>query len=68
MYGNTNTCFRFGVIEGNKDKSNLYTINIPSKRQAKPSPCFLAMWDGGTFKPKLIQNTGPEVLSSMAAR
>ena len=59
---------RFGIIEGNKDKCNLFTINIPSRRQAKPSPCFIAMFDGSSFKPKLVQNTGPEILSSMAVR
>ncbi|XP_052255731.1 prolactin regulatory element-binding protein-like isoform X1 [Dreissena polymorpha] len=58
---------RFGVRDGSLEKGhNLYTINIPVQRSSKPDPCFLAQWDGETFKPRLIMNAGTEVLSAMA--
>ncbi|XP_060608572.1 prolactin regulatory element-binding protein-like [Ruditapes philippinarum] len=58
---------RFGLKEGNLKKGfNLYTINIPIKRQTKPDPCFIALWDGESFKPRLVMNAGTEVLSSLA--
>lgn len=61
--------FRFGVKEGSAEKGfSLYTINIPIKRSTKPDPCFIAQWDGKSFKPRLIMNAGTEVLSSMAVR
>ncbi|KAL3870130.1 hypothetical protein ACJMK2_042741 [Sinanodonta woodiana] len=57
---------RYGLIEGNKEKFNMYTINIPCKRLTKPVPCFLTMWDSSNFKVKKILNTGAEVLCSLA--
>lgn len=61
--------FRFGVRDGSLEKgTNLYTINIPVQRSSKPDPCFLAQWDGETFKPRLIMNAGTEVLSAMTVR
>ena len=61
--------FRFGLIEGKLSKGfNLYTINIPIKRQTKPDPCFIAKWEGSSFKPRLVVNAGTEPLSSMAVR
>jgi len=60
---------RFGLRAGKKEKEfNLYTINIPVKRSSKPDPCFIAQWDGASFKPRLVVNAGTEVLSSMAVR
>ncbi|WAR24632.1 PREB-like protein [Mya arenaria] len=58
---------RFGVKAGSTEKGHtLYTINIPVKRSSKPDPCFIAQWDGETYKPRLVVNAGTEVLSSMA--
>ncbi|KAL4236549.1 hypothetical protein ACF0H5_004934 [Mactra antiquata] len=58
---------RFGLKEGDMKKGyNLYTINIPIKRQSTPDPCFIAQWDGESYKPKLVMNAGTEVLSSLA--
>ncbi|XP_033737895.1 prolactin regulatory element-binding protein-like isoform X1 [Pecten maximus] len=60
-------CCRYGLIEGNKDKFNLYTISIPNKRSAqKPLPCFITMWNSEKFAPKRMINAGTEVLSSLA--
>lgn len=61
--------FRFGLKEGSLKKGfNLYTINIPVKRQTKPDPCFITQWDGVSYKPRLVMNAGTEVLSSLAVR
>ncbi|KAK3089037.1 hypothetical protein FSP39_000316 [Pinctada imbricata] len=57
---------RYGLIEGNKDKFNLYTISIPLKRTQKPQPCYLTSWDSSSFQSKGNQTTGTEVLSSLA--
>ncbi|XP_011433226.3 guanine nucleotide-exchange factor SEC12 [Magallana gigas] len=57
---------RYGLIEGKKDKFNLYTISIPVKRSQKPQPCYLTLWDSESFRSKGNQETGTEVLSSLA--
>ncbi|XP_022316787.2 guanine nucleotide-exchange factor SEC12-like isoform X1 [Crassostrea virginica] len=57
---------RYGLIEGKKDKFNLYTISIPVKRSQKPQLCYLTMWDSESFHSKGNQETGTEVLSSLA--
>ncbi|KAL5017543.1 hypothetical protein ScPMuIL_007132 [Solemya velum] len=57
---------RYGLIENQKDKFNLYTISIPVTRSTKPSPCYIALWDSNNFTPKKITSTGTEVLSSLA--
>lgn len=59
---------RYGLIEGKKDKFNLYTISIPVKRSQKPQPCYLTLWDSESFRSKGNQETGTEVLSSLALR
>lgn len=59
---------RYGLIEGKKDKFNLYTISIPVKRSQKPQPCYLTLWDSESFMSKGNQETGTEVLSSLALR
>lgn len=56
------------MIEGKKDKFNLYTISIPVKRSQKPQPCYLTLWDSESFRSKGNQETGTEVLSSLALR
>ncbi|GAB1610747.1 prolactin regulatory element-binding protein-like [Argonauta hians] len=58
-------CCKFGCVEGNKDKYNLYTLNIPSRRAVKPIPCYIAKWDGTDFKAK-VKKTGSEVLSALS--
>lgn len=61
--------FRYGMVEGKKDKYNLYTISIPNKRSAqKPLPCYIMMWNSENFKPKRMVNAGTEVLSSLTVR
>jgi hypothetical protein len=60
--------FRYGLIEGDKEKFNLYTISIPVKRSQNPLPCYLAMWDSSKFTPKRMVSTGQEVLSALALR
>lgn len=57
---------KYGLIEGNNEKFNLYTISIPVKRSQNPSPCYLAMWDSSKFTPKRMVSTGTEVLSALA--
>ncbi|XP_029649749.1 prolactin regulatory element-binding protein [Octopus sinensis] len=58
-------CCEFGCVEGNKNKYNLYTLNIPSRRAIKPIPCYIAKWDGTEFSAK-IKKTGTEVLSALS--
>lgn len=59
---------RYGLIEGKKDRFNLYTTHIPVTRGTKPLKCFLTMWDCSVMvpSPKKHADTGVEVLSSMA--
>jgi hypothetical protein len=60
---------RYGLIEGKKDKYNLYTVSIPIKRSAsKPSPCYITMWDKDSFTAVKQRNAGTEVLSALAVR
>lgn len=55
----------FGCVEGDKEKINLYTINIPSRRAVKPLPCYVTKWDCTSFKSSKIEKTGTEILSAL---
>ncbi|XP_005098336.1 prolactin regulatory element-binding protein [Aplysia californica] len=54
---------RYGLIEGKKDKYNIYSVNIPVTRSAK-NQCFISLWDCGKFSIKKTAKTGSEVISS----
>ncbi|XP_064617266.1 prolactin regulatory element-binding protein-like [Liolophura sinensis] len=56
---------RYGVVS-DKDKVNLYTIHIPCKRDVKPLPCFLSLWDSSTYRVKRVSQTGTEILSALS--
>lgn len=56
----------FGCVEGNKDKINLYTINIPSRRAVKPLPCYISKWDSKSFTTSKSEKTGTEILSALS--
>ncbi|XP_025109805.1 prolactin regulatory element-binding protein-like isoform X1 [Pomacea canaliculata] len=59
-------CCRYGLIEGKKDKFNLYTLSIPVKRSSKPDLCYISLWDSNSIQMKKTANTGTEVLSALA--
>ncbi|XP_076462540.1 guanine nucleotide-exchange factor SEC12-like [Babylonia areolata] len=60
-------CCRYGLVENQKDKYNLYTVSIPITRSSSnPPPCYLIMWDRDTFKIKKGVSAGTEVLSALA--
>lgn len=47
----------------------LYTTHIPVSRagpRAKPSPCFVTIWDCVRYREHLVANVGVEVISSLA--
>lgn len=60
-------CYRYGLIEGKKDKFNFYTINIPVTRSDR-LPCYVSQWDSNKFLLKKTAKVGTEVVSAFAVR
>ncbi|GFN97213.1 prolactin regulatory element-binding protein [Plakobranchus ocellatus] len=56
---------RFGLIEGKKDKFNLYSVNIPVTRSSS-NHCFISLWDASKFALKKTVRAGPDVISALA--
>lgn len=56
------------MVEDQKDALRLYTVQIPHKREKKPSLCYLTKWDGKSFLPMLTASCGTEVISTLAVR
>ncbi|KAI8787207.1 prolactin regulatory element-binding protein isoform X1 [Biomphalaria glabrata] len=56
---------KYGLIEGKRDKFNIYTVNIPVTRSAK-SVCYISLWDSSKFSLKKTASAGTEVISAFA--
>lgn len=57
---------RFGKVVDNKDALQLYTVQIPHKRERKPLSCYITKWDGKNYLALLTQPCGNEVISCMS--
>ncbi|CAH1772795.1 unnamed protein product [Owenia fusiformis] len=57
---------RYGLIEGARDKFNLYTTHIPVVRGTKPPNCYLTKWETKNYTPCKIVSTGQAVTSALA--
>ncbi|KAM4654587.1 LOW QUALITY PROTEIN: guanine nucleotide-exchange factor SEC12-like, partial [Amazona ochrocephala] len=55
-----------GAVEDNAGAVQLYTVQVPDKREHCPPPCYLTKWDGKSFLPLLIRPCGTEVISCLS--
>ncbi|XP_006815074.1 guanine nucleotide-exchange factor SEC12-like [Saccoglossus kowalevskii] len=57
---------RFGIVEGDKSKSKLFTIHVPHVRDKTNTYCYVTKWDTQKFIPEKTVSTGTDVLSALA--
>ncbi|RUS87815.1 hypothetical protein EGW08_004414 [Elysia chlorotica] len=56
-------CCRYGLIEGKKDKFNLYSVNIPVTRSST-SHCYVSLWDANKYILKKTVKAGTDAISA----